>query len=42
MTEDFVIMLGNMGHELLLMASFVPLICVVILGGIYAIIRRVG
>lgn len=40
MTEDLVIMLGDMGHELLLVASFMPLICVVILGGIYALVRR--
>lgn len=42
MTEDIIIMLGDMGHEIILMVSFLPLVCVVILGGIYAIVRRVG
>lgn len=42
MTEEIIIMLGDMGHEILLIASFLPLACVVILGGIYAIVRRVG
>lgn len=40
MNEDLFIMLGNIGHELLLMVLFLPFVCVIILGGIYAIVRR--
>lgn len=40
MTEEIVIMFGDMGHELLLMVSFMPLVCVIVLGGIYALVRR--
>lgn len=40
MSEELLIILGNMAHELLVVALFMPLICVIILGGIYAIVRR--
>ena len=40
MSEDLFIMLGKIGHELLLMVLFLPIICVIILGGLYAAFRR--
>jgi len=40
MSEDAFVMLGSIGHELLLMVLFLPFICVVILGVIYAIVSR--
>lgn len=41
MNEEWLITLGNIGHELLLMALFMPLILVVFIGGLYVFIRRV-
>jgi len=40
MSEEWFIVLGKIGHELLLMVLFLPIVCVIILGGIYALVRR--
>lgn len=40
MTEETLIALGGIGHELILMVLFMPIVCVIFLGGLYVFIRR--